>query len=176
MKALSVSYLRECFRLLENGDLFWKVRPRNHFSTNRSHSVWNARFAGKKCGCPDGRGYLVTGLDNSLWSNHRIVFAMTHGWWPDEVDHFDQNKMNNAPSNLRAANRPLNARNNSLRSDSSTGVTGVDLLGNGSFRARITYDKHTVTLGCFSTLEQATLARKQASAHMGFSPNHGKQK
>ena len=90
------------------------------------------------------RGVVMTGTTTSgyiqchcgnvggkrkMMKGHQIVYLLYHGELPDvSIDHFDRNKTNNAPSNLRPANMQEQARNKP-----GDGIT----TRRGKYRARI---------------------------------------
>lgn len=69
----------------------------------------------------------------------RVIWAIERGAGLDdafEVDHIDGNPMNNLIDNLRVVPHGLNCRNRALRSDNTTGVTGVSFSATkGGFEA-----------------------------------------
>lgn len=76
------------------------------------------------------------------------------------VDHIDRNKLNNRKSNLRLCWQKDNAKNKSVRSDNTSGFTGVYLdKRNGGWFAAITADGETHYLGSFRNFEDAVRAR-----------------
>jgi HNH endonuclease len=112
---ISVAYLRELFDLHEDGRLFWRARPREHFSTKQGWSIWNPQHAGKEAGYRDSKGYVRIRIDNRLVQSHHIVFAMTTGAWPVKtVDHRDGIPSNNAVSNPREATQGQQQQNRKL--------------------------------------------------------------
>jgi hypothetical protein len=56
-------------------------------------------------------GYLRTKYEGRNEYVHRIVFFEHHGYWPEYVDHKDQDKLNNAIENLRDVSQSTNLRN-----------------------------------------------------------------
>jgi hypothetical protein len=48
---IETKYLQDCLYVDGDGDLIWKERPSDHFSSVRSMRSWNAKHAGKKAGC-----------------------------------------------------------------------------------------------------------------------------
>ncbi|AXY81790.1 hypothetical protein [Pectobacterium phage Lelidair] len=55
--------------------------------------------------------YYCGQLAGVRYQAHRVVFFLTHGYWPVSVDHLDGNTLNNNPSNLRAATLSENQHN-----------------------------------------------------------------
>jgi hypothetical protein len=76
---------------------------------------------------------------------------------PRVVDHVDGNPLNNQRSNLRICTHAENMRNTRLRSDSTTGLKGVQKFGD-IWRARIQVDGKRLELGSFDTPEAAHAA------------------
>ena len=118
-------------------------------------------------------GYLTLRLDGKNYQAHRCAWMHVTGTWPTaEIDHRDGDRLNNRMSNLRDVSRQNNAQNiQRVRSDSSTGVKGVQLdRRNGRPCAQIRTAGKDVFLGSFDTVEQASeayLAAKNA-LHVGW--------
>jgi len=78
---------------------------------------------------PDG--YYCVGIDRKKYLAHRLAWFYVFGVWPEhEIDHIDQNKLNNRIANLRDATPSMNQHNRGIPSRNSTGYQGV------SFEAR----------------------------------------
>jgi hypothetical protein len=71
-------------------------------------------------------GYNRLSFKGKSYLEHRVIFAITHGYWPKMVDHINKNKLDNRVENLRDANhRRNNTVNSKLRKDNSSGYRGV---------------------------------------------------
>ncbi len=82
-----------------------------------------------------------------------------------DVDHKNQNKLDNRRSNLRIVSRGVNCHNTKVRSNSSTGITGVWFHKQlGKYAAQIKINKRYIYLGVFNTLKEAAAARKREEA------------
>jgi hypothetical protein len=96
----------------ETGDLWWCKQTR-----------------GRTLFTPLGKGsrteYIQVGFEKQVYFAHRLIFAMAHGYWPGEVDHINCNKRDNRISNLREVTRSQNLTNKGLKSNNTSGVTGV---------------------------------------------------
>jgi hypothetical protein len=156
----SAEYLHACF-VYEDGALTWRVRPREHFRSNRAHNMWNAKFAGKRAGFPMvGGRYRQVGINGNKFLEHRVIAAM-HGIPTDaEIDHRDRTA-SNAVSNLRPATRSQNMRNTEGWAKKATRV-GVFQRENGKWTAYIRADGKHKNLGTFETEEDAGKARESA--------------
>ena len=131
--------------------------------------------AGDHAGCVNAIGYLVVCIDYKLYLCHRLVWLHLHGEWPRFIDHIDGDRINNRAYNLRDVSQKENARNATLSSRSTSGVTGIHAeKWSGKWLATIrTNDKH-INLGRFVLFDDAVAARKAAEVELGFHPNHGK--
>lgn len=149
--------LRELFTLVD-GRLINRV-------TRNSH----ARI-GDEAGHRTPRGYRKVSIDGTELAVHRIVFAMTHGRWPNgEIDHIDGNPSNNKPENLRDVSRTENLENTyKPRAHNKIGLLGVSPHKKG-FISRIKVKRKTIYLGFFPTPEAAHAAYKAAKARLHIS-------
>jgi hypothetical protein len=166
----SPEYLRQRLRYdAKTGKLYWREWP-----ANPAH--WNTRYAGTEAlACRHASGYLRGRLDGVQHAAHRVIWAVVHGEWPqDEIDHEDHDRANNRLNNLKAANRLGNNRNQSRRSDNTSGVTGVSWdTKRGLWYASIKIDRRTQRIGYFARFEDAVAARAAAEIKHGFHANHG---
>lgn len=178
---LTAEFVKECLNYYPKTGLFtWKIRPREHFVSDRSCSVWNSRYANKEAGSihkTKGRrfGYKVITLNNKIYRAHRLAWLIVYGKWPkNEIDHIDGDHFNNKIDNLRDVPNSVNMKNLSIRIDNKTGYNGLVLRPSGSWRAEIRIDGKSIYLGTFKNKEDAIQARKDAEIKYGFHPNHGK--
>ncbi len=97
---------------------------------------------------------------------HHIAWYFMVGEWPTfEIDHRDQDGLNNRWENLRPADASQQQLNSNLRSDNKTGVKGVwwDRAQN-RFRAQISVNGKLIQLGGFPTIDEAIDVRRAAEA------------
>lgn len=113
----------------------------------------------------DYYGYPIASLDGAPVHLHHLVL----GFPPDGfvVDHINHDKLDARLENLRFVRRGENNYNTGLRSDNSTGVTGVyyehnPKKGRPFWYARIGKDGKNYDLGHYSSFEDAVAARKEA--------------
>ena len=83
---------------------------------------------------------------------------MTNGYLPKLVDHKDQNPYNDKPTNLRDADKSLNALNTPVRVNNKTGVKGVFKISSGKYEASVWKNGKKNYLGLFETIELAKSA------------------
>jgi hypothetical protein len=88
------------------------------------------RSAGSIAGTFNGCGYYQVNIDNKTYLAHRIVYSIANNLPLEEfggkvIDHLDQDRTNNDPSNLRLVSNSINQRNKKLSKNSPYGVDGV---------------------------------------------------
>jgi len=97
-------------------------------------------------------GYLRTKYQGRNEYVHRIVFFEHHGYWPDYVDHKDQNKLNNAIENLRDVSQSTNLRNQHK-------IKGYHWQKQtGKWRAQYSLNGKVYHIGLYKTPEEARQA------------------
>jgi hypothetical protein len=101
------------------GNLLWKIDSPPNF------------VKGKIAGTINNTGYYRTKVFGKKYLNHRIIFAMHHGYMPKYIDHIDRNRLNNKIENLRPATRRLNAINREYKNSKNTasGLQGIYKIG-----------------------------------------------
>lgn len=168
---LSIAELYECLRLdASTGRLYWKVRPRSHFTSDQTWSAVNTRYAGAEAfTSPNSDGYrqstiTIRGERHDLLA-HRIVFAMHRGAWPKRsVDHKNSDITDNRPSNLReATHRQQCANKRTKRGRTSGRLKGAYQSRSGRFYAQIRAKGVFHHLGSFDTEQQANAAYAAAA-------------
>ena len=176
-----VDYLWECFNVdFLTGKLTWKQRPRYHFETDMAFATINSRQSGKAINRVDANGYHIVGLRGFGKSRknlyqHRVLFAMYHGVWPDEaIDHHDGNTSNNSISNLRPVSQSVNSKNQRLRNTNKSGLHGVRWYDRYSaWHSEGTYNKRKFHLGYHKDFFEAICARKSWELDKEFTRRHG---
>lgn len=118
-----------------------------------------------QAGCYDKTtGYMRTQLHGIALYNHRVVWFLYHGTWPQgQVDHKDGDKLNNKISNLRDISVSENNRNKPLHYLNTSGMTGVHYYTKTD-RWHVRLKKGSINhfIGSFTCLEEAKKARRQA--------------
>ena len=115
---------------------------------------------GRQAGCQTPKGYVVIGIDGSLYLAHRLAWLYVTGAWPEmRLDHKDQNKANNRIVNLREATAAQNVANSGPRITNRSGFKGVCWdARNARWRATITVEGRQRSLGRHKRLEDAVAA------------------
>jgi hypothetical protein len=126
------------------------------------------RKAGAEAGSKNSQGYWQVKVMGQNFLAHRVVWALTHGAWPEiGLDHRNRIETDNRPSNLRLATTAINSQNRIC--NNKCGFPGVAICGN-KFQARIRINGRYTHLGSFSTAEAAHGAYIEAKKkfHPGF--------
>lgn len=115
----------------------------------RGFLVWKAGInKGKYAGGIKGNGYHYVSVGQTRYLTHRVIWFLHYGYWPELIDHIDQNKLNNKIENLRESNKSANGRNR------KTPGVGINQRGN-KWRARVSFNMKTIELGSFNTKQDA---------------------
>lgn len=165
-----------------NGKLFWRSRTPDLFANGKwsvEHrcAQWNSRLAGKEAFTTQTvNGYRQGSILNHKFLAHRVIWAMTHGSWPEhEIDHINGIRDDNTVINMRSASRTENSRNQKMRSTNKSGHMGVCWFKRTKkWHAQIMTSGKAKRLGYFSDLSDAIAARKTAEIKHGYHANHGR--
>lgn len=160
----SAEYLHACFSYnRKSGELRWLERPRDHFVSNRGWRIFNAKNAGRVAGTLHGAGYRSLAIKPKFYLAHRIIWKLVTGREPpDQIDHKDTNRLNNAWQNLRPATQPEQNWNASIHRDNTSGFRGV-FKARRRWVARIMTNGVSRHLGVFATPEEASAAYRAAA-------------
>lgn len=161
----------------ETGILLWKVRPREHFASDRAFGRWRTMMAGQPAFAqPDPSGYLAGQLAKQTYRAHRVAWALSSGEWPQgQIDHINGIKTDNRASNLRVVSNQENTRNAKKPRTNTSGYVGVYWFApRKRWRAAIGLSGKVKTIGYYDTKEEAAAARKEAERQYGFHEKHGR--
>ena len=112
------------------------------------------------CWHKDSHGYLVTHEKNKRIVLHRLIMNCPNNM---EVDHTHHDITDNRKRELKIVTRSQNNMNHGLKSNNTSGVTGVSLYKRtGKWTAGIHINKKHIHLGCFDDFDDAVKARKEA--------------
>lgn len=145
----------------KDGELYYRHRP-------NAAKEWNTRRAGKRAGALSGNGRLFISVPRVGRVNaHRVIWAMFNGYTADEIDHIDNNPMNNRIENLRPASRSENQAN--VPGWCESGLKGAYFdKRRRTWYSRIAPQGRNINLGTFPTPEMAHAAYViAASQHFG---------
>ena len=153
----------------ETGKVYWRVDTKYN------------KTAGKEAGTKLVRGPLThrhIKVNRKRYFTHVVAWLLVHGVHPvSMLDHANGNGEDNRMLNLSEKTTQGNARNSSVRSDSSTGVVGVSWYKRKQkYSAYIKVDGVKLHLGYYESIADAIAARKQAEVTHGFSELHGRKR
>lgn len=110
----------------------------------------------------NGKWYAIRRIDKyHTICMHRAILGLRHGI---DVDHIDNDGLNNRRHNLRRATRAQNNQNKKRRPDNASGYIGIGWIERlHKWRAVISANNKYIHLGCFSSAEEAAHARDEAA-------------
>ena len=163
----------------DTGKMHWLEKPLCQKDAVR----WNRRYAGKECGTIDDKGYRrilfrLDGCKTFKIRTHRLAWYFYYGVLPKgEIDHINQDKLDNRISNLRDVPKSLNLRNAKMQRNNTSGVTGVvKHKQSGKWCAQANINGKHIHIGSFiekSDAEDAVLSFRQEHS---FTELHGFKK
>ena len=161
----------------KTGVMTWKPKPLAIKDALR----WNARYANKECGTNDDHGYrrilfrFERGRTFKI-RTHRLAWFIIHGEPPKgEIDHINQDKLDNRISNLRDVCRSKNQRNGTRKCNNTSGVTGVTWhKQRQKWCAQVSVNGKHNHVGLFENIADAESAVSAFRAANGFTATHGR--
>lgn len=136
--------------------------------------TWILNIAGKKgragyqC---KSNGYRFIVIDKKRYTEGRLAWFYMEGYWPEkDIDHINRNRSDNRWCNLRHISKSCNSRNQGVKSNNTSGVTGVYYNKNaGKWQSYLNIESKNKYLGIFRYKNDAVMARWQAEKAHGFS-------
>ena len=176
-----IEYLHKVLRYdPDTGFLYWKKRSPDTFPQKGVRSPehicrnWNARWAGKRAFTQRTTdGYHQGLINGASYRAAPVAWAMCKGYWPQTtglfVDHINNIRDDDRISNLQLLSASDNARKRLPTAANPSGFVGVSFdKEKGQWRARITLDNKRVSLGRYTTLEEAVKTRLAAEKESGY--------
>lgn len=166
-----------------SGVFTWRTdRPQSHFKTYNAFRVYQGKYSGKVAGCVQSNGsvdYVTIRIQGKLHLAHRLAWLFVHGTVPPLLDHEDGDGTNNKLANLRVSDKVNNGKNSKMKSNNTSGVTGVywnKANSNWVAEGHCTEDgvKRKKSLGSYYELEDAKKAREDWEKENQYSSRHGK--
>lgn len=115
----------------DTGVFTWLERQPSDFSDGcqtKEHNCmsWNKRNAGKAAGSIHGSGYIHIRFNKKSYSAHILAWIYMTGKKPNiDIDHKNNNKVDNRFSNLRLATESQNVGNSKMRKNNKSGLKGI---------------------------------------------------
>lgn len=143
------------------GLLYWKKK------TSKYSKAIVGSIVGNKA---NGDGYGHINIKNKFYKTHRLIFVYHYGYFPEQVDHINGNRLDNRIENLRACTSQENRWNSKTPITNNSGVKGVGFYPRfNKWRARCTFNKKYYFLGYFDKKEDAERVVNE------FTTNHQKE-
>ena len=121
--------------------------------------------AGCRAGYIDVHGYRRIVIDYQKYYEHHLVWFYVYGEWPDEIDHKNRIRSDNAVANLRKATRTQN-NFNAKRETGMSGLKGAYWDSRVSkWYSKIQVGGQVKWLGSLNTAEEAHKACMVAVEH-----------
>jgi len=121
--------------------------------TSKCNRVKSGHVAGSKKGM-----YKIISVDSDQYYAHRIIYFMTTGDQPEEIDHINQDRWDNRPENLRSATSSDNSFNVKLRKDNLAGCKNVSFdKQRGKYLVRVQANGKVKNYGRYGDINQANL-------------------
>ena len=143
--------------------LRWRTAPRRGVS------------AGYPVGNITSNGSRVLGYKGVKYMVHRLVWEFHNGAIPEgmEIDHIDNNRVNNSIENVRLATRSQNGMNHPIHKNNSTGHKNIGTRQRGNcleYKGQITCNGELYTKSSiYLEVVQQWLETKRAELHGEFS-------
>lgn len=122
-----------------------------------------SRAKGKELGFIRKDGYrnimLTAAGERRHYLAHRIVYWLDTGDWPPILNHKNRNRLDNRPENLEPCEWSENCQNNSIRSDNTSGYTGVMQTPDGKYKVIFNIAGKQYRINGYESLNAAALAR-----------------
>jgi len=143
----------------ETGNFTWKV-------TKSSTAV-----AGQRAGSVNAHGHVNLQIDRKMYAAHQLVFLIHRGYIPKEIDHINRVKTDNRWVNLREATFRLNAINQTIDSNNTSGHKGSHFnRKSGKWHATIRIDGFKRFIGSYPTAQEAAMVYAVAAHY--FQPHN----
>lgn len=162
---------------IESGNLYWKERKFEDLEkfgfSNKGIKRFNLLYSGKPITNKNNYGYIQVSFTINYKgyakTAHQVAWFLHYGEWSNLIDHINGIKTDNRLCNLRSTNHTMNLFNASVRSDNSSGTTGVSFKKDKlKWKAYYNYKGKQYHIGYFNTKEEAINARKLWEESSGY--------
>jgi hypothetical protein len=137
------------------------LRDRLSYDHLSGHFTWrDGPKAGSRAGSRNAGGYILirakVASEKVAVYAHRLAWAVTHGEWPEQIDHINRRRADNRIENLRASDARRNAWN--------TEASGCYLHACGRWHSTIRAPGGRISLGYFDSKADAMATYQKAKA------------
>ena len=116
----------------------------------------------KWCAHKDGGTFYAVGGTPQV-KMHRVILRLQSDTGGEITDHINRNGLDNRRANLRVVNHTINGRNRKTSRNNKSGHNGVSWDSvNYKWKACISVNNKTVTVGRYNNINDAVQARKDA--------------
>ena len=136
---------------------------------NKHHSEKTGRLAGT-VGTSKGKAYASIGYNGNVYRSHRLAWFLTHGYFPEMIDHINGNSLDNRLCNLRECTSSQNNQNHQGHKKTTSFPPGVRRTVSNKFEARIRVNNKAIQLGTFVTEKEAAEAYLTARRELHDAP------
>lgn len=151
--------VRRLFDYREDGSLVRKVAVGGP-AGQEGRAIGSVATGGSKR--PDKK-YLTTKIAGKHYCVHKLIYLWHHGEWPEQLDHVNQDSMDNRVENLRPANSCTNMQNRKLFKNNTSGAKGVAWNKRVSkWQVYVGVDRRIKHIGYFEDFELAELVAHEA--------------
>jgi hypothetical protein len=132
---------------------------------------------GEPFGYMKDNGYILMTVRGTRFLAHRLVWFWFYGEWPEEeLDHINQNKLDNRIENLRYGGKGINSKNTKQYNTNTSGCANVYWYTNWKkWVVRFGVNGYDKLIGAFDTFEEAVVCRNNylVDNPYGFTIQHG---
>lgn len=149
--------------IIKNNYIEWKDSSGNIFYTD----IEDFDLVYPHCWHKDHYGRIVCNSNiaekTSYMKLHRLIMGVIDQDSSIIIDHINHNQSDNRKCNLRIVTQTQNMQNVSLRSNNTSGCTGVRWnKRKNKWYSSITVNKHVISLGYYADFNEAVKVRKDA--------------
>jgi len=142
-----------------------------YYDTSTGYLIWKrGPRAGMPCRGVSSCGYRCVrlgGKHGRLYQQHRIIWKMVYASEPNQIDHINNDKLDNRITNLRETNSHGNGCNKLKTKSNRSNYKGVSWYKKlGKWKSSISKNYKTIHIGYYDTPEEAHAAYVDASVRI----------
>jgi lysozyme family protein len=134
----------------KDGALYWKIFTNSRAPVGSKAGTFNKH---------NQRWYIR--VNKIRYLEHRLIFLLHYGWLPKEIDHKDNNRLNNRIENLRAATSSQNQQNKPLQCNNTSRAKNVRYKAK-KWQVELKIKGKPIYIGRFDNFELADLVAIEA--------------